>query len=742
MSRIYELLHKSGNLPDLLNPAVLGAETRKMVPRVVLGRRGTASGGTDITVLAGILQRQWRVVTVCTVGAAVLALFTSLLMKPVYEPEARLDVDPPGYEQFSLEPQAVSSDTEYLQTQVQNLQSAALAVAVIRKLRLAPDSVNGSAQPGQNVSGEDVERLTPGESAALREFQSRLKVEHDPGSRVISVAVGDHDPVRAARITNALALLFVDRMANGRHEAIVQSVQWLSGQLKDIRKQMDDSNRALVNFQRVNAIADVDEGKSTFGELLADLNKQRTQTAADRIQLEALLNKVHDRDPDALPQVHESSLIQQLTQKLAEVRADLAQSRAIYGPNHPNVKRLENQREELQAQLNKQKQGILDQLRTAYAAARAREQLMSHEVTDTTRQLSLVAQYNALKREARANTDLYNALYSKVQEAAISAASKSSNIRIVDPARVLDRPTRPRRLLNLFLGLVAGLVLGIVTAFVFEGLDSSVRTPEDIHECDAKLPVSVVPVIEVTGNNGLRSLPNPVNGNRLTEGYQPLLLSRPESAEAEAVRGLRTSLMLSRLNQPRQVLLIASSLPGEGKTTVAVNLAVALAQQAPTCVVDCDRRNSVISSIFKRRSGPGLGEVLAGTLALPEVVFDTHVPGLCVLPCGRAADGAYDLVGREAMKETLQALRERFTFIIVDSPPILPYADGRVLSTIVDGVVFVGRPHLTTREAMKRSLELLSQVHSAPILEVVLNAAESDAADYQYYRYGYKSYKS
>ena len=109
MSRIYELLHKSGNLPDLLNPAVLGAETRKMVPRVVLGRRGTASGGTDITVLAGILQRQFRVVTVCTVGAAVLALFASLLMKPVYEPEARLDVDPPGYEQFSLEPQAVST---------------------------------------------------------------------------------------------------------------------------------------------------------------------------------------------------------------------------------------------------------------------------------------------------------------------------------------------------------------------------------------------------------------------------------------------------------------------------------------------------------------------------------------------------------------------------------------------------------------------------------------------------------
>jgi len=710
-----------------------------MVPRVMPGGRGAASGGSDVAVLVGILQRQRRVVTACTLGAAALALFATLLMKPVYEPEARLDVDPPGNEQFSIEPRAVSSDTEYLQTQVQSLQSDALAVAVIRQLRLAPDSAEGT-MPRQGAPAQDVQRLTPGENAALRKFQSRLKVEHDPGSRVISIAVGSHDPVQAARITNALAHLYVERMSDARHEAIEQSVEWLSGQLKDIRRQMDDSNRALVNFQRENGVADVDQGKSTFGEMLAELNKQRTQTAADRIQLEALLNKVHE-NPDALPQVHDSLLIQQLTQKLADVRADLAQSRAIYGPNHPNVKRLENQRDELQAQLNKQKKSILNELKTAYAAARAREQLMSREVTDTTRQLSLVAQYNSLKRKAQANTELYNTLYAKVEEAAISAASRSSNVRIMDPARVLDKPTRPRRLLNLVLGLAAGLVFGLVAAFIFEGLDNSVRTPEDVHECDAKLPVSVVPVIAANGNNGLRHL-GPTNGNRVITGYEPLLLSRPQSAEAEAVRGLRTSLMLSRLHHPPRVILIASSLPGEGKTTMAVNLAVALAQQSPTCVVDCDRRNSVLSSIFKRVSDRGLGDVLAGTVTLPAAVFDTNVPGLCVMPCGHAADGAYDLVNREVMKETLEALQQRFQFIIVDSPPVLPYADGRVLSTIVDGVVFVGRPHLTTREAMKRSLEVLAQVNSAPILEVVLNAAESDVADYQYYRCGYKSYKS
>jgi polysaccharide biosynthesis transport protein len=736
MSRIYELLQRSGNLPELLSPNTFEAEASKLLSRLERGERVAPSGGSDIAFFARVLLRQWRVVAISTAVVATVVLIATLLMKPIYEPVARLEVDPPGYELFSLDlSQAASSDTEYLQTQVQDLQSEELAVGVIRQLRLAPDSVQGAQSVEQNAV-PDVRRLTPGESAALREFQHQLKVEHNPGSRIISVAYGAHDPVEAAKITNSLAFLYVERMEDARHAAISQSVEWLSQQLKDIRKRMDDSNRVLASFQQANGVADIDDGKSTFGEMLAELNKQQSQTAADRIQLEALLNKVRNGSPDALPQVHDSSLIQQLTQKLADVQADLAQARVMYGPNHPNVKKLENQRAALQLELNHQKQAILEELKVAYAAAQARERLMSGEVKDTTRQMSLVAQYNALKRDAQANTELYNSLYSKIEEAAIAAASKSSNIRVVDQARVLDRPTRPRRMLNLFLGLVAGLLLGIVTAFIREGLDSEVRTAEDVRKCDARLPVSIVPVIG-NGNDGF-SLPTPSNSERVFESYEPLLLSRPQSAEAEAVRGLRTSLILSRSTQPPQALLIASSLPGEGKTTVAMNLAVALSQQGPTCVVDCDRRNSVISSIFERVTEPGLGEALVGTVELPQALYETHIPNLSVLPCGHVADGAYDFIIRDTMRETLQAMRQMFSFIVLDSPPILPYADGRVLSTMVDGVVFVGRPRVTTRDAMTRSLELLAQVRSAPFLEVVLNAAEWDCADYRYYQYGYK----
>jgi polysaccharide biosynthesis transport protein len=735
MTPIYSLLQQADRRPTSRRRTALGPLSNESF-RECTDVDSPTHSASDIASLFVIVRRHWRTLAAFTLLLGALSWLATYLINPIFEPEARLDVDPPGLEQFALEPQAASSDTEYLQTQVQNLQSEALALAVIRTLKLAGDA-NGQRQ-SNTTAPYGGQRLTAYEDAALREYKRRLKVDHDPGSRVITISIGAHDPVQAAMETNTLAHLYADRIADARHDAITQSVDWLSQQLKDIRMRVDESNRALVEFQKANEVADVDDGKSTFGEMLADLTKQRTQAATDRIQLETLLNRAPDGNVDNLPQVRDSLMVQQLTQKLAEVRAELAQSRAIYGPNHPNVKRVENQRDELQKELDQQKQGLLQELKSSYAAAQAREQLVSRAVDATNRRMILVAEYSTLKREAQANTELYNSLYSKVEEAAISAASKSSNIRILDQARVLDRPTRPRRVLNLVLGLAGGFVLGIVGAFIREGMDQSVRTIADVQRFDSKLSVSIVPFIEAKGAGGFAQMLG-LNGSNSLEVYEPLLLSRPQSAEAEAVRGLRTSLILSQLNGPPRVLLIVSSLPAEGKTTLAVNLAVALAQHAPTCVVDCDWRRSSLSCVFGRASEQGLGEVLSGRSSLSDAVAPTHISGLHILTSGHAKEDAYDFAGPSAMRDTLDKLRQRFQFIIVDAPPILPYSDGRVLSTMVDGVVFVGRSRITTRDAMKRALEVLAQVRSAPIVEVVLNGADKSDADYGYYRYGYKT---
>jgi succinoglycan biosynthesis transport protein ExoP len=217
------------------------------------------------------------------------------------------------------------------------------------------------------------------------------------------------------------------------------------------------------------------------------------------------------------------------------------------------------------------------------------------------------------------------------------------------------------------------------------------------------------------------------------------LLDSPHSPEAEALRVIYTSVRLSTPGRPPQALLVASCFPGEGKTTVAVNLAIALAQHGTTCIIDGDLRRPGVARAFGISCQQGLGDVLIGSLKLEEVLLPVEaVPNLTILPSGPAAPAhPGELVSSVSMSDLLRLLRKRFEFVLVDSPPILPYADGRALSPLVDGVILVGRAGFTNREALSRSMELLTEVHSAPVLEVVLNGADFVSADYRYYGYGY-----
>jgi capsular exopolysaccharide synthesis family protein len=745
MSKNFELLRRVQKSPDALEP--IGAEPSLLPARYEPPSQRAFRAPdepSDWLRALHIIEKHWKL----SAGVAFLILASvaavTFLMRPVYEPEARLEVDPPGAELFKLEGAGGAfNDTEFLETQAQDIQSDQLAVEVIRNLGLANNSDLVDTKSVEQVAAEPPNtttlnlKLSPAEHAALRAFNNRLKVKREPNSRLITVAFGAHDPQLAATITNTLLSTFIERSHETRHQAVMQSTEWLTKQLDDIKQRTDQSNRALAEFQKQTGI--VDNNMSTFTEQMVELNKQLTLAQADRIQLQAYLDKVKS-GPESLPQISADPVIQNLTQQLAQSRADYAQALGLYGKNHPSAKRLENQINELDAQLTKQRANIMGDIKTSYAAARAREGLMNSEMQGTTRKLSLMAEFNALKKEADANSELYNSLYAKVKEAGIAAASKSSNVRIVDQARILDRPTRPRRMLNLALGLFAALLGGIVAAFVREGIDTTIRTPDDIRKALGYSAVSIVPVLGagnsrygIYGTRAARLL------NRSSkEAFSPtFLIDRPDSPEAEALRGLQTSVKLSRPGHPLQALLIVSPFPGEGKTTLATNLALALAQQARTCLLDADLRKSGVAEILGLPNDKGLSELLSGTLQLEEVQLAiADSPNLTIITTGAAVANPGMLITSDRMAELLKTLRTMYDHVVIDSPPILPFADGRALSPLVDGVVLVGRSGSTTREAMARSVELLEGVHSAPLVDVVLNAADFHSPTSRYYRYG------
>ncbi len=702
-------------------------DVTELQPSVVSGTRDS-----DWLKARTILRKRWRVAVVFALIMVTGAALVAFLTRPEYQPLGRLEIDPPGSETFTMQANGSSlSETQYLKTQAQNLQTDDLAVAVIRKLGLDRNADFNAQVPPAMLPADEL-RLTAAENAALRTFRERLKVLHDPTSHMIGVSVTAHEPRLAADVTNALMQTFIDRTLRMRHDEIASSRAWLQGQLNEVGAKVEQSNRDLAAFQKRTGVAEIDEARNTFGDLMTDLNRQMTQVESERIQLESYLQKAREGGVDSLPQVRENPVVQKLTENLADARSQLSQDLVIYGVNHPNTRKLQNQVDELEKQLSNERKEALDQLRVSYNAARARERLMAAQKKEASKTISDMAEYNTLKKQAQAQTSLYNTLLARIEEAGIAAASQSSNIRIVDFARVLDRPTRPHPLRYLAFGLCAGLMGGIVLAFLREKMSRPLRTPQDIRDWSGIPSVSLIPEFASNGSHRVTKL---LKAATSSDGPAKFLVERPHSPESEAMRALQANIILAKEGQP-QALLVTSSLPGEGKTTVAVNLALALSQSRRTCLVDADLRRPCVAGSCGVGSNVGLGDVLLGSVPLMDAVVPMREsPNLFVLPGGEPSDARAHLVAGMAMDSIMESLRAQFDFIVLDSSPIIPYAEGRALSTMTDGIIFVTRSGITPGPAMARSMELLSEVRSPRILKVVLNAHDFPAQDYYHYSY-------
>ena len=755
MSRVYNLLQGIDNEVEVLQPRPksikqygdpFGYNASGYTPSHTekLQRARDVQGQGWIRMLA-IVRKHWRLSALFAICVFVGVAIATLLTKPLYEAAVTLEIDPPGTQAFSLERGAGegSDDAQYLETQAKELQSHELALAVIHKLDLDhdPDFVDVS-KPTQNLPATThnpgVAELTSNEDGVLSTFHSRLNVRRDTGSRLVMVSFAGHDPRTAAEVANALVTEFINAGFKARHEVIMQSSTWLSRQLDDIRAKRDQSNLAFVEFQKQTGIADLDPNKSTLAEEMSELDRQIALAESDRIQLEAFLASTQSGTSESLPQTGDNPVIQTLTQEVAEARAKLSQARVDYGVNHPALRKLQSEVDQLEKELDLQKRGVVDRLQTRYAAAQSRERLLKREQKLAAKQLNQLAQYNTLRKESQTQSELYNSLYARAKEAGIAAAANSYNVRVIDHAQVPRRPSHPRTLLNLGFGLLAAVFGGVMIAGVREALDTRIRTPEDILRATGIATVSVLPIIGE--DDSARTMLASAFAQNLKMGWNgkhgapKFLLERPNSAAAEALRGLYTTVMHSREGGSPQVLLVTSALAGEGKTTVALNLAIALSRRAPTCLVDADLRRAGVSRTFGLQERRGLADLLSGSAGLDEVIAQMpDVPNLSILPSGTTIQNPGELIAGKSGRHVVTTLRERFHFVVFDSSPILPYADGRILSTLVDGLIVVVLHRTTTRAAITRSVEVLSEIHAAPVLEVVLNGGNSIVSDRQYY---------
>jgi len=692
-------------------------------------------------------KHQWLILTFLLTTVTIVTI-ASFKTKPVYQAAARVEVDKESQNPLRFQDETgydeYMESEDYIETQTKILQSETLALQTIRSLDLARYPEFG----GSGISLAFAQGAQSQRPAILGAFLGRLGVRRVPNSRLIEVTFEAEDPKLAALVVNSHLQNFIEQNFRSKYDATSQASTWLSAELEELRMKVEKSEDDRIAYERKNQIWQIDEKQDITTQKLVDLSKAVTDAQTDVARREALYRMAASGDVDALPSIRENPFVQELLRKKTDLGEQFADALNLYGPNFPKVERLAAQQKQIEQDLAQARKNAVANVQADYQTAQSHVTILQEELDKQKAQANDLAEklvnYHILQHDAEANKQLYDGLLQKLKEAGISAGLRSSNIRVVDPALTPTTPSRPQKTRNISLAFVVGLIGGVGLAMFREYLDNTVKSPDDIESLTGLPSLAVVP--SLPGSNGHHRLSRLVRETAaaVTAPARVELLSyeQPKSQISEAFRALRTSLLLSQAEHPPQVILVTSALPREGKTTAAVNLGVTLAQLGDrTLLLDSDLRKPGIRRALDLSTGKetGLSSYLAGVSTLDEItVAHPMISNLAALTTGPVPPSPADLLSSHRMRDAIAELRNRFKFIVIDSPPIMAATDAVILSALTDGVLLVVRSGDTPKEAFTRTRDLLRAVNCR-LLGVVLNAVDSSAPDY-YYSYRYYPY--
>ena len=708
--------------------------------------------GDSIRVLR---KRKW-IILASLITIFSLVAIASLKMTPIYEAGGTIEINKPDTS-LNFQNAATFSldyyDPTELETELKILQSDLLAMQVIRELNLdrRPEYA-GQAPPPPSSSldlAPDPLQSDPTRALAMvGGFKSALRVALSPNTRIIEVHYRSPDPQMAANVVNTLMQTYVENNFKARFESTMQASDWLSKQLVDLQMKVETSQEKLVRYQKEHEILGTDEKQNIIMSKLDELNKELTSAETERMDKEALYRLVESGDPDAIASnageiegagsgaQSASQLLENLRAKQADIKIQAADLSTQFGPSYPKLTQLNNQLKEIDSQMQGEMKKIAGKMRGQYEAALQREKMLRDALEKQKQEANKLnesaIEYTLLKRDVDTNRQLYEGLLQKLKEAGVSAGLKSNNFRIVDSARAPGAPIEPNVPRNLLFGIVLGLASGVGLAFLLEGIDSTVRTTEQAQAISGLASLGMIPL----GSKSAREGPNPKRLVIATskEAVELVTQVRPQSQMAESYRALRTSLLLSNLGSPPRVIMVTSALPQEGKTTTSINTAVVLAQKGVrVLLIDADLRRPSIHKTLGMGPHSGLSNVLTGSATLEKAITRTAVlPNLFILAAGTPPPNPAELLASSNMRDVLMQLREQYDHIVIDTPPSLSVTDAVVLSPRADAVVLVIRSGQTTKQALRRSRDILTQVN-AKVVGVLLNAVDLTSPDYYYY---------
>ncbi len=699
-------------------------------------------------------KRKWVVISTWVIIAALAAVFT-LHMTPVYDAMGGIAVNRENSLNLGFKDSDVGAtldDYDYnvaLETQVRILKSDAIAFQVIKNLKLDrnPEFVGSATKPRAEPPLNSLQVDAPFESSLLDRFRRGLNLNVVPRTRIVEIHYSHPDPRLAAQIVNMMINTFIEQNFKTKFESSMQTADWLSRQLLDLEMKVETSQEKLVRYQKEHNILGIDEKQNIVTSKLDELNKELTAAEGDRIQKESTYKLASAANSELFEKAEPSSLINQLRSQESELRMKYADATTQFGSSYPKVMELGNQLKQVEESIKAENKRIAARVQNEYLSALQREKLLSTALDVQKQEANHLnesaIEYNILKRDAESNRQLYEGLLQRLKEASVSAGLRSSNISIVDPARVPTRPSAPNVPRNILLGLALGLFAGVGLAFVLESLDNTVRTPEEAEIISALPSLGFIPLntqLVANRKNGHPRLSLGSRSSERTDSPELISFDRPRSEVAESYRALRTSILLSSLGSPPKVIMVTSALPQEGKTTTSINSAIVLAQRGGrVLLVDADLRRPGVHRALGLRNTSGLSTMMTGGDAGEDAIMSTEIPNLFVLTAGPPPPQPAELLGSTLMKDYLARLRKEFDHIVIDTPPALSVTDAVLLSIEADSVIIVLRSGQTTKAALRRVRDLLSRVN-ARTTGIVVNAFDLHSGSSYYYQYDSKYY--
>jgi succinoglycan biosynthesis transport protein ExoP len=569
---------------------------------------------------------------------------------------------------------------------------------------------------------------------------------------LLEVTYESPDPKGAADFANTLVSQFIELSQEERWKSAQGTAEWLTSHLNKMKAQLEKSETEMQEYARTSGLSFTSEKENLAESRLKELQDDLSKAQADRIANQAKLEGAKSKPADTLPEVLDDTTMREYRQRLTDLQRQYAELSATLTPEHYKVQRVQAQIDELKSAMERERSNVIRRVGNEYSAALRRETLLTQardvQAKVVADQSEKAIHYDTLKRDVDSNRHLYEVMLQRVKEASLASAMRDSNVMVVDRARPPLLPYRPSLPMNSAIGLCGGALFGFGFVLLRERVNRRISAPGDAQVYLDLPELGVIPLDETAVSrqvpNGLRPRrPAPVlPAWKKSDGPELATWKRKPSMVAECARTTLTSILLPNENgEGPQVIVITSPCPGDGKTTVACNLSIAVAEIGrKALLIEGDLRRPRLNSVFGVGNHWGLSDVLRGDGALENVsvshlVRETEVAGLYLLPGGSCGVTPSNLFYSPRMSTLLKKLRAEFDMILMDAPPMIHLADARVLGHLSDGVVLVIRAGQTTTESALSACQRFAE-DGTRVLGTILNSWDPKTTG----GYGYGGY--